>query len=232
MRSVTSVRWAAVCGVAILSLAGATGSTRAARAGGTIVGVVTTKEPPGPAIRVTIDQAACGASLPDEAIVVDAAGHLANAVITIAGLKGAPPAETTISNTGCRFVPRVSMLRPGGSVKMTSTDPVLHTMRASTADGRALFNISLPVPNMAVWRALDAAGPVQFACSTHPWMRGYVVVSADAAIVTGADGAFRVENVPPGTYDVQFWHESLHASSARVTVKDGATATVNLVAVK
>ena len=40
-------------------------------------------------VRVTIDQKICGNELPDEAIVVDAQGHLANAVVILTGVKRA-----------------------------------------------------------------------------------------------------------------------------------------------
>jgi ribulose 1,5-bisphosphate synthetase/thiazole synthase len=60
-------------------------------AGGTIVGVVTTKEPAKPALNVTIDPNVCGATLPDESVTVDAAGHVANAVVTVTGVKQLRP---------------------------------------------------------------------------------------------------------------------------------------------
>src|SRR3990170_1069020 len=63
------------------------------RAGGTIIGLATTKEPVPKPVRVTIDPSICGQSLPDESVVVDAAGHLANVVVTAPGVKVQQPAE-------------------------------------------------------------------------------------------------------------------------------------------
>ena len=57
-------------------------------------------------------------------------------------------------------MPRVSILKPGGTVKMTSHDPMIHTMHAAAGDGRALFNVSLPLPNITVSRPIDRAGVV------------------------------------------------------------------------
>ena len=74
---------------------------------GTIAGVASTREVTPKPIRATIDPAVCGSSVPDESIVVDGAGHLANVVVTVPGVKAASPAEVVILNDKCRFVPRV-----------------------------------------------------------------------------------------------------------------------------
>ena len=78
---------------------------------------------------------------------------------------------------------------------MTSKDPVLHTMHAAAADGRAFFNISIPIPNITLSRPLDKAGLVTLSCSTHTWMRGYLFVTDELSAVTGADGKFQIDGV-------------------------------------
>jgi plastocyanin len=200
---------------------------------GTIVGTVTTREAERAPLRATIDPAVCGSSVPDESLVRDAAGHLGNVVIVVPGIKSPAPAEAQISNDRCRFVPHVALLRPGGAVKMTSQDPVLHTMHAAGQDGRAFFNISLPIPKMVASRNIDRPGPVTLSCSTHTWMRGYLYVTDELAAVSGADGRFRLEGVPAGTHELRVWHESLKVvAPVKVTVKDGETATVDFTMVR
>ena len=168
-------------------------SGEAGGAGGTIVGVVTTNAAAPAPIRATIDPGVCGQTVPNDSIVVDAAGHLANVYVAVPGVKGTPPAETLVANEKCRFSPRVSILRPGGAVKMTSRDPVLHTMHAAAADGRAYFNISIPMPNITLSRPIDRPGVVTLSCSTHTWMRGYLHVADELATLSGADGQFSLQ---------------------------------------
>src|SRR5687768_10106705 len=120
-------------------------SVASGAAGGTIVGVAKTKEAPPKPVRVTIDPDVCGQTVPDESVVVDSARNLGNVVITVAGVKSQQLAEASFTNDKCRFVPHVAFLRPNGAVKMTSRDNTLHTMHAAGNDGRAFFNISLPV---------------------------------------------------------------------------------------
>jgi len=204
----------------------------AARAGGTVIGTMTTKEAALKPIQATIDPAVCGPSLANEAIAVDRSGHLANVVVTATGVKAQGPAEAAISNERCAFEPRVSVLQPNGTLKMTSKDPVLHTMRADGADGKAYFNISLPVPNLTVTKPLDGPGIVTLSCSIHTWMRGYVFVTDELSAVSDGSGRFRLENVPAGLVELRFWHEALEAAPVKVTVREGQTVSVDVAMVK
>jgi plastocyanin len=194
--------------------------------------VISTSEAARPPIRVTIDPGVCGSSVPDDSIRVSGAGQVSGAVVTVAGVKAPAPAEAQVMNEACRFVPRVSLLRPKGAIKMTSKDPVLHTMHAAGGDGKALFNVSLPIPNMTLSRPIDRPGVVLLSCSTHTWMRGYLFVTDEVAAASGNDGTFRLENVPAGVQELRIWHEALKADPLRVTVKDGETTTVQVTLVK
>ena len=223
---------ASVCAAVAIALAWPAASPRVsagqAATTGAIAGVATTKEAAPKPIRVTIDPAVCGQSLPDESILVDGAGHLANVIVTVAGVKSGAPAETLVSNEKCAFSPRVSTMRPGGALKMTSKDPMLHTMHAAAPDGRAFFNVSIPMPNITLSRPIDKAGLATLSCSTHTWMRGYLLVTDERSAVSGKDGKFQIDGVPAGTYDLRIWHEALKAPPVKVVVKAGETAAVEL----
>ena len=56
---------------------------------------------------------------------------------------------------------------------------------------------------------------VRFKCDVHPWMAAYVgVVAHPYFAVTDAYGAFDIKGLPPGTYTLEAWHETLrHADS-------------------
>ena len=126
---------------------------------GTIHGVVTTKARAARPIRVTFDQKVCGAEVPDPSIAVDAAGHLANVVVTLTGVKArAPSRVVSVVNDKCTFVPRVQVVAPNGTVKTSSKDPVLHTTVVQQMDGRQLFNVALPMPGIEINKPLTAPG--------------------------------------------------------------------------
>jgi hypothetical protein len=53
-------------------------------------------------------------------------------------------------------------------------------------------------------------------------MRGYLIVSEELGASTGADGRYKLDGVPAGTYTLKVWHEALKiAAPVKVTVKDG-----------
>lgn len=214
----------------LAALTVATNAAPAAAQTGSVTGVVVTTAQVRRPLRITTDMRVCGTSLPDESIVVGPGNTLANVVLTLTGLKaGSAPAEIPVVNEKCRFTPRVQLLRPKGVVKATSRDPLLHTTNAQM-DGSAtvLFNVGLPAPGLTVSKTLAAPGLVRISCNSHTWMRGWVVVTDEAAAVTGLDGTFTIPNVPPGTYTLTVWHETLKAAARKITVTAGKAATVSI----
>ena len=193
---------------------------------GSISGTITTAAKGLAPVRVTIDQKVCGDQLPDESIVVDGQGRLANAVVIVTGVKRSHPTEPLVTNEKCRFAPRVQLMGPKASVKTTSRDPILHTTNAQLDNGRTLFNVALPIAGITITKAIAAAGNVRFSCNTHPWMRGWMVVTTDAAAISGADGRFTIDNVPAGTYELRVWHEALKGEPQKVTVSPDKPTTV------
>ncbi|MEZ5285727.1 MAG: carboxypeptidase regulatory-like domain-containing protein [Vicinamibacterales bacterium] len=196
---------------------------------GTIRGVVTTDARTPPPIRVSFDQRVCGNELPDQSVLKATDGGLANAVVSVTGVKAkSAPEEAVVLNQKCAFVPRVQIVAPNGRVKTSSTDPMLHTTVVSQADGRQLFNVALPAPGIELTKSIGSAEVLRVGCSTHQWMRGWLVVTDEASAVTGRDGGFTISGVPPGTYELRTWHESLHAATQKVTVQAGKTTDVRI----
>ena len=193
---------------------------------GSITGRVMVTDPPEPRmVAVTTDQAVCGVEVEDRAVVVDASGGLANAVVLVAGVPWSErPSAPVIDNAGCYFVPRVQVLPTRTVVTIRSEDETLHSTHAYDDRQRTLFNIAIPFPGLEVQRPLRRPGPVRIECDSHGWMRGWVYVSDDVGTVTGPDGRFELTGIPPGTYRLTVWHERYEGVTRQVTVTAGGTA--------
>lgn len=191
---------------------------------GTIAGSVTTKAAALPPARASIDQNVCGNEVADETIVRAAEGQVANAVVTLAGVKSSSNAPAAgVLNEKCRFSPHVQIVRPHATITTSSTDPMLHTTNATNAAGRTLFNVALPLPNIKITKPAGPLGVVRLHCNTHPWMRAWIIVTDEIAAISGPDGRFTLTNVPAGTYDLRIWHEQLKSAPQKVTVAPGQT---------
>jgi hypothetical protein len=145
------------------------------------------------------------------------------------GVKGGTaPVSSGVMNEKCSFSPRVQVVRPNATIVTSSKDPILHTTNAMTEGGKNLFNVAVPVPGIKIPKPLNTPpGLVRLVCNTHPWMRGYIVVTDEMAAVTGADGSFTLSNVPAGTYELRIWHESLKGAPQKVTITAGQPASAN-----
>ena len=54
-------------------------------------------------------------------------------------------------------------------------------------------------------------------------MNSYVAVMTHPYFaVTGTDGAFEIDGIADGTYDVEAWHERLGTQTGKVTVSGGS----------
>jgi len=200
---------------ALILLLGAAPMARAGEVKGSIA--FTGTAPDLKPLLVTKDQAACGKSVPDETVEVSK-GKLANVVVTV---KGAPThpgtTEVVIDQQKCRYHPHVQAAAAGSGLQIVNSDPVLHNIHGYLGQVTT-FNVAMPLKDQKVTKKLAKPGVVRVKCDVHNWMGAFVVVVDGPAAVSGADGAFEIKDVPPGTYTVTAWHEKLGEKTAQVTV--------------
>ena len=59
-------------------------------------------------------------------------------------------------------------------------------------------------------------------CDVHGWMEAYVgVTDHPYHAVSGEDGTFSMDRLPPGEYEIEAWHERYGTSTQMVTVPEG-----------
>jgi plastocyanin len=159
-----------------------------------------------------------------EDVVVGGGGSLQNVVVYLKGdfsQYSLPPASTpaTLDQKGCQYTPHVVALQVGQALNVTNSDMTTHNIHPVPANNRE-WNQSQPpgsAPLNETFAREEIAVPVK--CNVHPWMKSYIAVVGNPYFqVTGADGKFMLKNVPPGTYTLTAWHESLGAMDQMVTV--------------
>jgi len=66
-------------------------------------------------------------------------------------------------------------------------------------------------------------------CDIHGWMKAFIRVDNHPFhTVTDADGAFRIEGIPAGTYTLEAWHERFGEQKHGVSVRGGETTRVEM----
>lgn len=162
----------------------------------------------------------CGASQPSRALRVSESGGVADVVVSIDARTGAaletPSEPVVIDNEGCRFEPHVSAIGVGWTLLLRNSDSVLHNVHGYAGDD-SVIDVGLPERGSTARRQLDAPGAVRLVDDAgHPWQQAWVhVFEHPYYAVSGEDGRFRIEDVPPGQYTLRLWHEGWRVVGTR-----------------
>lgn len=196
--------------------------------GGTIRGTVRfLGSVPAPrTVEVTEDIDACGETIQIQTLEVGSGKGLANTVVSLTDIGqgvalGASASPRGIDQRGCRFAPHAQLAGVGHVVEIRNGDPVSHNIHTVAFDNRPINRMQPPaLEKLEV--TFGAPEKVKVKCDIHEWMSAWIIViDHPYHDITGADGSFVLENVPPGTYTVEVWHEELGSTTRTVTVAAG-----------
>ena len=209
----------AACAIAVVAATGgpatAAGAQTAGR--GAIKGHIhlTGKQPGNPIIRMGMDPMCAkinaGKRVIQETVLASADDSLANVFVRLQGSlppTPVPATPVTIDQRGCVYGPRVVGVRVGQVLQIRNDDELMHNVHSSSARGNS-FNVSEPKAGMVQqFRMKDEEIMLRIKCDIHSWMVAFAgVVTNPYFAVSNAAGTFEIDNVPPGTYTVQAWHE-------------------------
>ncbi len=191
--------------------------------------------PPVRKTQVTQDHAVCGAQKESEMFMIADSGGLANVVVKIEGVAaptGAQPSDTvTIEQQGCEYRPHVQAVfaEPDGvTLNIKNNDGILHNIHGWFGEETAFNRAQPPALTDLAHPLGSSTGALRVVCDIHEWMSGYVVfVDHPFFAVTDAEGNFRIDGIPVGTYTITAWHEALGELEKTVTITDGGIATVD-----
>ena len=193
---------------------------------GNIAGRISFEGPaPKPApVRMDSDPNCANPGATDEAVVVGANGGLQNVFVYVKDGLGdlrfpVPARAAVMDQQGCRYMPHVLGAQVGQPVEIVNSDPTLHNVHAIPTANQE-FNTGQPIKGMKSTHTFSTKEVmVPFKCDVHGWMRAYIgVLDHPFFAVTGPDGTFSLKGLPPGTYTVEAWHETLGTQTQTVTI--------------
>jgi plastocyanin len=200
--------------------------------GGTISGTVKFKgtAPAPKKLDVNKDKEVCGKTpKTDQSLVVNN-GNLANAVVTITDIKKGKKIDAkkvTLDQNGCEYKPHVLAFPVGTTVEILNPDGILHNVH-SYSKANTPFNMAQPKFKKSLDVKIDKPEVIEVKCDVHGWMQGWLVATESPYVaVTDNSGNFKLADVPPGTYNLEVWHEKLGKTSQKVTVKGKEDAKAN-----
>jgi plastocyanin len=200
--------------------------------GGTIVGEVKLNGPipPPKKIKVDKDVNVCGKEKVLPTLIVSHAKGIENAVVSIKDIKKGkkleiPAKKPELVQKHCMFSPHVSLIPlgpKGTTVAIINDDPITHNIHTFSFDN-APINQAQPKTVREITASFEVPETIKVQCDIHTkWMSAwFIAVDQPYYAVTNAAGGFKLTDVPPGTYQLQAWQETLGTETKEVVVKPG-----------
>ncbi len=179
-------------------------------------------------IKVTQDPKVCGKTRSISEVIVGTKKGLKDAVVFIQKIKkgkAAKAGKAKLANVKCRYEPHVQAFAVGTELSVSNADSVLHNTHIKLRKSD-VFNYGLPRKGQVITSTIRRKGLMKVGCDAgHTWMLAWIAVfDHPYYAVTGADGNFRMTDVPSGTYKLAYWHEKLGRKTKTVTVTAKAEA--------
>lgn len=124
--------------------------------------------------------------------------------------------KTSIALQSRQFSPRVRVITEGSKVEFPNQDPFNHNVFSKMNGG---FDTGVYGRGKTKSQTFQEAGIYPIYCNVHPRMTAFVVTLATPYFTqAGADGRFTLENVPPGRYTMNVWHDRTSLVTQDITV--------------
>lgn len=124
-----------------------------------------------------------------------------------------------VTQRDAAFQPHVLPVLAGTTVEWPNKDEIFHNVFSISESNP--FDLGLYKDPEVKKVRLQKPGRVDVFCSIHSQMYCIVLVLQNPFYAAAdKNGKFRIENVPPGTYQLKAWHERLPAEVKEITVPE------------
>ena len=169
-----------------------------------------------------------------EDFIVSATGGLQNVFAQVLGAEGEFPVQKkrpSLVQKGCLFIPHVQVIPAGSRVNIMNEDGIAHNLHTLSVENPSFNRLQPGIKKRMITKKNDLVIPeiVPVKCDLHGWMKAWIIVADHPHhAISDQKGSFQISGIPPGTYTVQFWHETLGIVSREVTVETGADTKVSV----
>jgi plastocyanin len=133
------------------------------------------------------------------------------------------PGHAVLDQRDERFVPHVLAVTTGTVVDFPNSDRIYHNV-FSLSKTRP-FDLGRYAAGRSKAIKFDRPGIVRVFCDIHSHMNAFILVFDHSFFaLTDADGRYRIDNVPPGTYNLVAWNEGVSSGPQAVVVPEGGEA--------
>ena len=149
------------------------------------------------------------------------------AVVWLDGGPKAAPVNAIVDQRGKRFIPHISVVPKGSTVNFPNNDEIFHNIFAEYRAAR--FDFGMYPKGTSKKQTFKEPGLVALLCNVHAEMSAYIyVVDTAYYTITDGSGRFKLDNVKPGRYTLNVWHESGRKAKEIVTIPMSSTLEVKL----
>lgn len=182
-------------------------------------------------IQLGEDQSGCGRSVTDER-VQHSGTRIGATVVWLTDIRAGKPLSVErrfeLSNEECILNPRVQAVFTPGTLNVASEDVAMHRNRiinVATGETEAIAPFNDNGEVVPFDRLLTKPAQLEVVCDLHPWSKAWILVFDHPYFaVSSRTGEFKIDNVPPGTYQLKAWHPALGIVEQAVTVAPGQIA--------
>ncbi|MFQ6004027.1 MAG: hypothetical protein ACE5OQ_00870 [Woeseia sp.] len=141
--------------------------------------------------------------------------------------------QSEIEQTGCKFLPFVSVTINGQDLTVHNLDPVAHNVHTYELIGsakRTAFNINQPDQGSVLRKKvkLRRGNTMKLECDQHDFMHGFIFVAKNPYYaVVSETGEFMIDGIPAGSYTVKAWHGTLGVREATIDIVSGGLAVLD-----
>ncbi len=167
-------------------------------------------------------------------VLANSKGDLENVVVYVAEGLGdrtfeVPTQPVVVEQKACMYQPHVLAVRANQPLHVVNDDSTSHNIHPTPANNREWNKAEPPGSSVdETFAREEIAIPVK--CNLHPWMHGYIAVFKHPYFaVTGKDGSFDLNSLPPGIYTIKAWHEKLGTSTQTITIGENETKEISFV---